>query len=92
MLNISILGGKEHSVQSGDRTKAVQIWPCGDMYLPCQTWKVAAITASTSFWKQIVGSMLERVPTQATISESSPITFSDASFCKKYSYVCNHAA
>ena len=52
-------------------------------------WKVWAITAS--IWKWIVSSMLERIP-QVIISESSHITLSDASFCKKCLYVYIHAA
>ena len=34
LLKITILGEQEHSVQSADRNKAVQIWPWGNMYLP----------------------------------------------------------
>ena len=33
LLKITILGEQDHSVQSADRTKAVQVWPWGNMYL-----------------------------------------------------------
>ena len=34
LLKITILGEQEHSVQSADRTKVVQVWRWGNMYLP----------------------------------------------------------
>ena len=34
MLTIAILDEQEPSVQSADRTKAVQVWSWGNMYLP----------------------------------------------------------
>ena len=34
LLKITILGEQEHSVQSADRTKAVQVWSWGKMYYP----------------------------------------------------------
>ena len=34
LFKITILDDQEHSVQSEDRTKAVQVWSWGNMYLP----------------------------------------------------------
>ena len=51
LLKITILDEQEPSVQSADRTKAVQVWSWGNMYLPKPgKWKVA-VTASSYIWK-----------------------------------------
>ena len=34
LLKNTILAEQEHSVQSADRTKTVQVWRLGNMYLP----------------------------------------------------------
>ena len=34
LLKITILDQQEPSVQSADRTKAMQVWSLGNMYLP----------------------------------------------------------
>ena len=34
LLKITILGEQEHSEQSAERTKTVQVWHWGNMYLP----------------------------------------------------------
>ena len=61
LLKITILDEQEPSVQSADRTKAVQVWSWGNMYLP-KPGKLSSSQHLYNIWKQIVGSMLERIP------------------------------
>ena len=53
LLKITKLGKQENSVQPADRTKAVQVWCLGYIYIYIftKTWKVAAITASIQYLK-----------------------------------------
>ena len=46
LLKISILDEQEPSVQSADRTKAVQVWCLRNMYFPKPAWKVAVSALS----------------------------------------------
>ena len=46
LLKISILDEQEPSVQSADRTKAVQVWCLRNMYFPKLAWKVAVSALS----------------------------------------------
>ena len=60
LLKITLLDEQEPSVQSADKTKAVQVWRW-NIYWYTETWKVA-LTASLSENNYLVGSMLETIP------------------------------
>ena len=66
MLKITILDEQEPSVQSADRTKAVQVWSWGNMYLP-KPGKWPSQHASISENKYSVPCK----ESQATISQNS---------------------
>ena len=57
-LKITIFGEQEHSVQSTDRTKAVQAWRWGNICLP----KPRKWPSEHLYLKINVGSMLGRIP------------------------------
>ena len=86
MLKITILDEQEPSVQSADRTKAVQVWSWRNVYLA----KPGKWLSQHLFLKKTpIGFHARKNPSEAAISES--ITFNDTSFSKKRIYIYKHA-
>ena len=85
MLRNTVLDEQEPSVQSADRTKAVQVWSWGNMYLPKpEKW------SSPHLYLKINSGFHARKNHKEQYL--NVVTFSDASFSKKHIYLYDHAA
>ena len=85
MLKITTLDEQESSVQSADRTKAVQVWSWGNMYFP----KPGKLLSQHLYLKINRGFHAKKNPKQQYLKV---VTFSDVSFSKERICVYEHAA
>ena len=81
MFKITILGEQEHSVKSADRTKAVQVWCWGNMYLP----KSGKWPSQHLYLKKNSAFHARKNPKQQYLNV---VMLNDVSFSKKRIYLC----
>ena len=89
LLKMSILNEEEASLQSANRTKALQVWSWGNMYLPKPgKWPSQHLYLKISIGKYN-GFHARKNPKQQYLKV---VTFSDASYSKTCIYVYDHTA